>query len=304
MPPRFESPPSSPVSPEVEQSKPSISFINAAAYTRAAHTKGLVSFQLSLSDPSLYGRSTSTAPAEPDLTGIPEEYHEFVDVFSQAKADMLPTHHPYDLKIDLKEGAELPLGRMYSLSQTEVQALHEFLDENLCIGFICPSKLAHSAPILFVKKKDGSLRLCIDFCSLNRIMKKDCYPLPLISDLLDTPGRACIYTKIDLRHAYHLVWIADGDEEKTTFHTRYSSFEWLVIPEGLTNAPASFQRFMNDVFSDMINVSAVVYLDDILIYSDNPCKHVKEVHKDGLFACTNKCEFHSEWVEYLGYILS
>jgi len=82
-------------------------------------------------------------------------------------------------------------------------------------------------------------------------MKKDHYPLPLISDLLDTPSRACIYTKIDLRHAYHLVWIAKGDEEKTTFHMRYGSFEWLVIPEGLINAPTSFQRFMNDVFSDM-----------------------------------------------------
>src|SRR6266545_1592053 len=119
------------------------------------------------------------------------------------------------------------------------------------------SKSAHSAPILFVKKKDGSLRLCVDLRGLNRIMKKDHYLLPLVSDLLDTPGRARIYTKIDLRHVYHLVWIADGDEEKTTFRTRYGSFEWLVIPEGLTNAPTSFQQFMNDVFSDMIDVSVV-----------------------------------------------
>src|SRR6266545_1767557 len=170
-----------PVPPEVEQSKPSISFINATAYTRTAHVEGSVSFQLSLSDPSLYRRSASTAPAEPDLTGILEEYHKFADVFSQAKADMLPAHRPYDLKIDLEEGAELPLGRMYSLSQTEVQALCEFLDENLRIGFIRPSKSAHGAPILFVKKKDGSLCLCINFHGLNRITKKDRYPLPLIS---------------------------------------------------------------------------------------------------------------------------
>ncbi len=190
---------------------------------------------------------------------------------------------------------------MYSLSQTKIQALREFLDENLHIGFIRPSKSAHSTPILFVKKKDGSLRLCIDFRSLNCIMKNDRYPLPLISDLLDAPGRTRIYTKIDLQYAYHLVRIADGDEEKTTFHMRYGSFEGLVIPEGLTNAPASFQRFINDVFSDMNDVSIVVYLDDILIYSDNPadhCKHVKEVlqrlRKHGLFACANKCEFHSE----------
>src|SRR6266540_5540354 len=112
-----------------------------------------------------------------------------MDVFSQAKADMLSAHHPYDLKIDLEEGAELPLGRMYSLSQTEVQALHEFLDKNLHISFICPSKSAH-APILFVKKKDGSLHLCVDFRGLNCITKKDCYPLLLIFDFLDTSSRA------------------------------------------------------------------------------------------------------------------
>jgi len=107
--------------------------------------------------------------------------------------------------------------------------------------------------------------------------------------------------KIDLRHAYHLVWIAKGDEEKTTFCMRYGSFKWLVILEGLTNAPASFQQFMNDVFSDMIDVSIVIYLDDILIYSDNSIdhhKHVKEVlrylRKHRLFAHANKCEFHSE----------
>src|SRR6266511_3696863 len=127
--------------PEVEQSKPSISFINAAAYTHAACAEGSVSFQLSLSNLSLYGRFASTAPAKSDLTGILEEYHEFVDVFSQAKANMLPAHHLYELKIDLE--TEPPLGRMYSLSQTEVQMLREFLDENLCISFIHPSKLAH-----------------------------------------------------------------------------------------------------------------------------------------------------------------
>jgi len=132
------------------------------------------------------------------MSGVPKEYHEYADVFSKERADTLPDHCPYDLKIDLEDGAEPPLGRMYSLSQTEVQALHEFLDENLRIGFIRPSKAGHGAPILFVKKKDGSLRLCVDFRGLNRLTKKDHYPLPLISDLLDAPGKARIYTKIDL----------------------------------------------------------------------------------------------------------
>ena len=121
--------------------------------------------------------------------------------FSQAKADTLPSHRPYDLKVNLEKGAKPPLSRMYSLSQTKVGALHEFLDENLHIGFICLSKAGHRAPILFVKKKDGLLRLCVDFRRLNRITKKDHYPLPLISDLLNTPGKAYIYMKIDLQHA-------------------------------------------------------------------------------------------------------
>ena len=108
------------------------------------------------------------------------------------------------------------------------------------MGFIRPTLSPHGAPVLFVKKKDGSLRLCVDFCGLNRISKKDRYPLPLISNLLDSPRKARVYSKIDLCHAYHLVRIADGDEWKTAFRTRYGSFEWSVMPFSLTNAPMAF----------------------------------------------------------------
>src|SRR5882672_7941763 len=160
-------------------------------------------------------------------------------------------------------------------------------------------------------KKDGSLQLCVDFRGLNRISKKDRYPLPLISDLLDAPRKARIYTKIDLRHAYHLVRVSPGDEWKTAFRTRYGSFEWLVMPEGLTNAPAAFQRFMNNIFADMIDVIVIIYLDDILIYSNNISEHkahVQEVLRrlcaNGLFAHADKCEFHVTSCEYLRYMLS
>src|SRR6202044_3656936 len=158
---------------------------------------------------------------------------------------------------------------MYSLSQTELTALREFIDEHLATGFIRPSRSPHGTPVLFIKKKDGGLRLCVDFRGLNKLTKKDCYPLPLITDLLDSPGRAQIYTKIDLQHAYHLVRIAKGDEWKTAFRTRYGLFEWQAMPFGLTNSPAVFQRFMNDIFANMLNVCVIVYLNDILIYSDN-----------------------------------
>ena len=111
---------------------------------------------------------------------------------------------------------------------------------------------------------------CTSVAISGRVLKKDWYPLPLINNLLYAPHKAWIYTKINLRHAYHLVRIADGDEWKTTFRTQYGSFEWLMMPEGLTNAPAGFQRFMNDIFTDMIDISVVIYLDDILVYSDDP----------------------------------
>ena len=124
------------------------------------------SFSLSFSDPTVTGKSAS-ASSDPDLSHIPEEYHDFADVFSKGKADTLPPHCPYNLKINLEDGAILPIVPMYSLSQSEMGALREFIDEHVRIGFIRPSKSPHSTPILFICKKDGSLRLCVDFRGLN-----------------------------------------------------------------------------------------------------------------------------------------
>jgi len=151
------------------------------------------------------------------MSTIPEDYHDFMDIFSKSKASKLADHRPYNLKITLDEGTSPPYSPIYSLSQEELAALHKFIDENLATGLICPSCSPHGAPVLFIQKKDGSLRLCVDFQGLNRISKKDRYPLPLISDLLDTPLKERVYTKIDLQHTYHLVWISPGDEWKTAF---------------------------------------------------------------------------------------
>ena len=292
-------------------SVPSISMINASAFVRACKLSGSQSFSLHLSDLSVSARSSDISDSAPDLSHIPEEYHDFADVFSKVKADALPPHRPYDMKIDLEEGASPPIGPMYQISPTEQQALRDFIDEHVRIGFIRPSKSPHGAPVLFVRKKDGSLRLCVDFRGLNKITKKDRYPIPLVSDLLSTAGKARIYTALDLRHAYHLVRIAEGDEWKTAFRTRYGSFEWMVMPFGLSNAPSVFQRFINDIFSDLLDVTVVVYLDDILIYSDNSAdhkKHVREVfrrlRKHGLYCRPDKCQFSVDTINYLGFVLS
>ena len=300
-----------PDTPETSASVPSISIIGAAAFMRACKLPGSQCYRIQLSNPSATAMSASTTDDVPDLAGVPTEYHDFADVFSKANAYTLAPHRPYDLKIEIPEGATPPVTPMYPLSQLELQALRDFVEEHLRSGFIRSTSSPHGAPVLFAKKKDGGLRLCIDFRGLNKITKKDRYPLPFISDLLTTAGKARVYTTLDIRHAYHMIRIAEGDEWKTAFRTRYGTFEWLVMPFGLTNAPAAFQRYMNDIFSDLLDVYVIIYLDDILIYSDDPAKHsehVREVlrrlRKNGLFARPDKCRFASDTVEYLGFILS
>jgi len=159
--------------------------------------------------------------------------------------------------------------------------------------------------------EDGSLCLCINFHGFNHISKKDCYLLPLISDLLDLPHKARVYTKINLCYVYHLVYIANSDKWKTTFRTHYRSFKWFVMPFDLTNTSTVFQQFINDLFSDLLDICVMIYLDNILIYSNNMskhCWHVKKVlkylYKTGLYTKVEKCKFHFKLVEYLGYILS
>jgi hypothetical protein len=191
-----------------------------------------------------------------------------------------------------------------------LEVLKDYIDKNLESGFIRNSKSSAGAPILFVKKKDGSLRLCVDYRGLNKITVKNRYPLPLIPDLIDRLAGAKYFTKIDLRNAYNQIRIAKGDEYKTAFRTRYGLFEYCVMPFGLTNTPATFQALVNSTFAEWIDKFVVAYLDDILIFSRTLKEHddhirmvLQRLRKAKLYARPEKCEFYARSVDFLGFII-
>jgi hypothetical protein len=156
---------------------------------------------------------------------IPARYQDFVDAFSQAKDETCPPHRPIDQAIDLVPGYKLRYGRIYNLSEAEPKRLKVYIETHLARGFIQRSSSRAAAPILFAKKKNGGLRLCVNYRALNLRPVKNRYPLPLISELLDRVRGGQIFTKLDLRNAYHLIWIKEGDEYRTVFRTRYGQFK-------------------------------------------------------------------------------
>ena len=246
------------------------------------------------------------APPRTSEQMVPPEFHEFLDVFDKGKAERLPAHKPHDLGIDL-EGPIPPAGRLYQMSSDELRILKEFVDENLAKGYIRQSKAPTGAPVFFVKKKDGSLRMVVDYRALNSVTRKDSYPIPLTAELLDRFRAAKVFTTLDMRAGYYNVRIREGDERKTSFRTRYGQFEFLVMQFGLCNAPAAFQWMVNELFQDLVDVSMVLYLDDIIIFSEDESKHddqVREVlrrlREADLFLKPEKCAFRTKEVDYLG----
>ncbi len=198
-----------------------------------------------------------------DLSNVPTEYLNLKEVFSKSRAASLPPHRPYDCAIELLPGTSPPKGKLYSLSAPEREAMKKYISDSLASGFIRPSSSPAGAGFFFVGKKEGSLRPCIDYRGLNSITVKNTYPLPLMSSAFERLQEASIFTKLDLRNAYHLVRIREGGEWKTAFNTPRGHFEYLVMPFGLSNSPAVFQALVNDVLRDMVDQFIYVYLDDI-----------------------------------------
>lgn len=247
-----------------------------------------------------------------NLEKLPKEYHKYSSVFDQDRQNQLPPHRPgLDCNIDLIPGAQLHKGPVYPMNPAQIEEANKYVDDNLARGFIRPSKSPAAYPVLFQRKKDGSLRFCVDYRKLNEVTIKDAYPLPLYNLFFEQVKGSAYFTKLDLKAAYNLVRIREGDEFKTAFRTRRGQFEYLVMPFGLTNAPAVFQRFINYVLSDFIDKFVVVYLDDILIYSkslDDHRQHVTKVlealQQNCLIANLEKCLFHVKEIEFLGHIIS
>jgi hypothetical protein len=260
---------------------------------------------------NLQNNSNQLSPPTLVRDVVPGEYHEYLHVFEARDDQGLPPHRHHDHHIPLIEEKIPPFEPIRALDENRLRTLRAYLETNLQRGWIRESTSPAGAPIHFVQKKDRGLRLCVDYQGLNAITVKDRMPLPLIGEALDRLANAKIYTKLDVKDAYHNLRIAEGDEWKTAFRTKYGLYEYLVMPFGLTNVPASFQRWMNEILSDYLDVFCIAYLDDILIYSDDleqHCRHVKmilrRVEEVGLTLKASKCEFHTNKTEYLGYIIS
>ena len=197
------------------------------------------------------------------------------------------------------------------MAPAELKELKAKFEELLSKGFIRPSTSPWGAPVLFLKKKDGSLRLCIDYRQLNRATIRNQYPLPRIDELFDQLHGSQVYSKIDLRSGYHQLRVRENDVSKTAFRTRYGHYEFLVMPFGLTNAPAAFMDLMNRVFSPYLDKFVIVFIDDILVYSGSPEEHVEHLRtvlqilrERQLYAKFSKCQFWFDKVDFLGHVIS
>jgi len=242
---------------------------------------------------------------------VPEEYHDYLDIFSEEKAHRFPEPRSWDHKIEMKEGFEPKSFKNYNLTPAEQLELDKFLKENLEKGYIRPSQSPMASPFFFVSKKDGKLRPCQDYRYLNDWTIKNSYPLPLISEIMDKLKGAKYFTKLDVRWGYNNIRIKKGDEWKAAFKTNKGLFEPTVMFFGMCNSPATFQAMMDEIFVTMIDGRLViVYMDDILIFAktkeelERITKMVLDkLREHDLFLKAKKCEFCKIKLEYLGMII-
>ncbi|GBG63083.1 hypothetical protein CBR_g36568 [Chara braunii] len=241
---------------------------------------------------------------DPTIAKLLEEFKDLTE--SPTGVVSRPIQH----RKEIEPGSRTPKGAVYKMSPRQLEELRKQLDELLEKGWIRPSSSPFGAPVLFVPKKEGELRMCIDYRGLNAITVKNAEPLPRIDDLLDRVQGCKYFSKIDLKSGYHQIEVHPDDQYKTAFRTRYGHYEFIVMPFGLTNAPATFQRCMNDLFRPWLDKFVVVYLDDILVFSETLQEHqghlrqVLEKLREANFKINAKeCEWAKTQVLYLGHVL-
>ena len=210
---------------------------------------------------------------------VPDQYPDLLPLFTNKEADKLPHHRYVNHAIPLIQDKKPPMGRIYAISDSELTEVRKWIEETMSKGFIRNSSSSCASPILFVQKQDGSLRLCINYRALNDMTIKDQYQLPRIEETLNQIRGAKYSTQLDLQSAYNLIRIREGEEWKTAFHIEYGSYEVLVIHFGLTNTPASFQRYVNDTLREFLDIFCICYLYDILIHSKNLEEHNHKYEK-------------------------
>jgi hypothetical protein len=234
---------------------------------------------------------------------------EFPDVFPEELPGM-PPDRKIEFVIELVPATAPIFKRPFRMATNQLAELKEQLQELLDKGYIRPSASPWGAPVIFVPKKDGTQRMCMDYCSLNEVTIKNKYLLPRIDDLFDQLKGACVFSKINLRSGYHQLKIRASDIPKTAFITQYGLYEYTAMSFGLTNAPAYFMYFMNKLFMEYLDKFVVVFIDDILIFSKNEEEHdehlylvLQKLRENQLYAKLSKCEFWLKEVSFLGHII-
>lgn len=271
--------------------------------------------ELKISQPQFF---EPLSPAEfkketTDLLAIlPPTYHSFLDIFRPSSGTQtLPPHRKYDMRIELIPNHKLRAAPLYRLSAPEEQVMLETLTRELAAGRIRPSNSPYGSPTFFVPKSDGRYRMVVDYRHLNRNTTPDVYPLPLIDQIMAQLGTAKYFTKLDLVGAYQLLRVAEGYEHLTAFRTQFGMFESCVVRDGLRNAPAVFQHFLNEVFRELLGRGVIIYIDDILIYS-NSLEDLRTLthrvfdlaQQASLYMKASKCEFERTSVLFLGFQIS
>jgi len=235
---------------------------------------------------------------------------EYANVFPD-EIPKLPPSRDVDFSIDLIPGVGPVSMAPYRMALAELAELKKHIEDLLKKKFIRLSASPWGSPVQLVKKKDGSSRLCVDYRQLNKLTIKNKYPLPRIDDLLDQLRGAAVFLKIDLRSGYHQILVRPEDVQKTAFRSRYGHYEYVVMPFGVTNAPAIFMDCMNKIFWPYLDQFVVVFIDDILIYSENREEHAEHLRvvlgilrEHQLYGKLSKCEFWLEEVQFLGHVIS